>query len=92
MLLYELNTKSFIYTFQWHLCSKTDQIRHCEISARRTDEDGHGLVDLTAFNTDGFDVSGGISVNLNFMGGNSMTEKLRGWIKFHLNPAFNHAC
>ena len=34
------------------------KIRDCEISARRTDEDGHGLVDLTAFNTDGFDVSG----------------------------------
>jgi len=34
------------------------EIRFCEVSARRTDEDGHGLVDLTAFNTDGFDVSG----------------------------------
>lgn len=34
------------------------EIRHCEVSARRTEEDGHGLVDLTAFNTDGFDVSG----------------------------------
>ena len=38
--------------------SNLKQIRHCEVSARRTEEDGHGLVDLTAFNTDGFDVSG----------------------------------
>ena len=37
------------------------KIRDCEISARRTDEDGHGLVDLTAFNTDGFDVSGQVA-------------------------------
>jgi len=34
------------------------EIRWCEVSARRTEEDGHGLVDLSAFNTDGFDVSG----------------------------------
>ena len=27
-------------------------------SARRTDQDHHGIVDLTAFNTDGFDVTG----------------------------------
>jgi hypothetical protein len=33
-------------------------IRHCQVSARRTSEDSHGAVDLTAFNTDGFDVSG----------------------------------
>ena len=41
------------------------QIRFCEVSARRTDEDGHGLVDLTAFNTDGFDVSGFLPTDLN---------------------------
>ena len=34
------------------------EIRYCEISARRTDDDHHGIIDLTAFNTDGFDVSG----------------------------------
>ena len=33
-------------------------IRFCEVSARRTSEDSHGAIDLTAFNTDGFDVSG----------------------------------
>jgi polygalacturonase len=33
-------------------------IRYCEVSARRTSEDGHGNIDLTAFNTDGFDVAG----------------------------------
>jgi hypothetical protein len=33
-------------------------IRHCNVSARRTREDAHGPVDLSAFNTDGFDVAG----------------------------------
>ena len=28
------------------------------ISAKRTDQDHHGIIDMTAFNTDGFDVSG----------------------------------
>ena len=27
-------------------------------SAKRTDQDHHGIIDMTAFNTDGFDVSG----------------------------------
>ena len=34
------------------------EVRDCEISARRTDDDHHGIVDITAFNTDGFDVTG----------------------------------
>jgi len=34
------------------------EVRNCEISARRTNEDHHGIIDLTAFNTDGFDVTG----------------------------------
>merc|ERR1712048_1330359 len=34
------------------------EVRHCTIDARRTDNDGHGLIDITAFNTDGFDVTG----------------------------------
>jgi polygalacturonase len=34
------------------------EIRHSKIDARRTDKDGHDIVDMTAFNTDGFDVSG----------------------------------
>lgn len=33
-------------------------IRNCEVSARRTSADSHTAVDLTAFNTDGFDVAG----------------------------------
>lgn len=33
-------------------------VRHCSIVARRTPDDGHSLIDLTAFNTDGIDVSG----------------------------------
>jgi len=34
------------------------EVRFCEISARRTDDDHHGIIDITAFNTDGFDVTG----------------------------------
>lgn len=34
------------------------QVRFSEISARRDHIDGHDILDLTAFNTDGFDVSG----------------------------------
>jgi Glycosyl hydrolases family 28 len=33
-------------------------IHHVSIVARRTPLDGHGVIDLTAFNTDGIDVSG----------------------------------
>ena len=34
------------------------EVRNVGIDARRTREDGHGVVDITAFNTDGFDVTG----------------------------------
>ena len=34
------------------------EVRNTSIIARRTSQDGHGWVDLTAFNTDGIDVSG----------------------------------
>ena len=34
------------------------KVRYCEISAKRKDSDHHDIIDLTAFNTDGFDVSG----------------------------------
>ena len=33
-------------------------IRHCDVDARRTDLPYHDLFDLTAFNTDGFDIAG----------------------------------
>ncbi|EGD82886.1 hypothetical protein PTSG_03517 [Salpingoeca rosetta] len=33
-------------------------IRYCDVDARRTDRPYHDLFDLTAFNTDGFDVAG----------------------------------
>merc|ERR1719424_608728 len=33
-------------------------IRYCEVSARRTSADSHTAMDLTAFNTDGFDIAG----------------------------------
>lgn len=34
------------------------EIRNCEIDARRDTDDGHDIIDITAFNTDGFDVTG----------------------------------
>ena len=34
------------------------EVRNISIVARRTPEDGHGWIDLSAFNTDGIDVSG----------------------------------
>lgn len=34
------------------------EIRHSSIDARRMKDDGHNLIDMTAFNTDGFDVTG----------------------------------
>jgi len=34
------------------------EIRNCEIDARRSDLDSHNDYDLSAFNTDGFDVTG----------------------------------
>lgn len=34
------------------------EIRNSHINNRRTNADGHGAIDMTAFNTDGFDVSG----------------------------------
>ena len=33
-------------------------VRYTDIDVRRTENDGHGIWDLTAFNTDGIDVSG----------------------------------
>ena len=65
----DLNIFGFISNHFWYLhfwtyCILTwflrlfPEIRNCEISARRTDQDHHGIIDLTAFNTDGFDVDG----------------------------------
>jgi len=34
------------------------EVRWCDIVAKRTNNDGHDLIDITAFNTDGFDVTG----------------------------------
>jgi len=44
----------------WTLTANVDglEIRNSDIDARRTDHDGHGIIDMTAFNTDGFDVTG----------------------------------
>jgi hypothetical protein len=40
------------------LPNPTRQIRNCDVVARRTNADEHDIDDLTAFNTDGYDVSG----------------------------------
>ena len=34
------------------------EVRNSHIDARRTSADSHGVIDITAFNTDGFDVTG----------------------------------
>jgi polygalacturonase len=34
------------------------EVRNCEITANRTDKEMHDIIDMTAFNTDGFDVTG----------------------------------
>ena len=34
------------------------EVRNSHIDARRTSADSHGIIDITAFNTDGFDVTG----------------------------------
>jgi len=34
------------------------EVRYTDISARRDNDDGHDVIDMTAFNTDGFDVTG----------------------------------
>ena len=45
------------WTF-WAPYVDTLEIRHTTIDARRTQFDGHSFFDITAFNTDGFDVTG----------------------------------
>jgi polygalacturonase len=50
-----LNSARFHFTSK-NLDNAT--IRYCDVSARRTSEDGHGSVDMSAFNTDGFDLGG----------------------------------
>jgi len=53
--LYFLNSP--YWTFWAHQVDGLE-VRFSHISARRDDWDGHDIYDLTAFNTDGFDVSG----------------------------------
>jgi hypothetical protein len=45
------------HTLKLHVVNRVE-VRNISIVARRTTEDGHGWVDLSAFNTDGIDVSG----------------------------------
>merc|ERR1712005_66802 len=44
------------FTFNAHVNGL--EVRHTTVEARRTNNDGHNLIDLSAFNTDGFDLSG----------------------------------
>lgn len=49
------------YCFTHFISSWLDaglEVRHVHIEARRTTSDSHHLIDLSAFNTDGFDVQG----------------------------------
>ena len=52
---------SFVNSPRFHFISSglvDATIRFCEVSARRSSSDSHTALDLTAFNTDGFDVAG----------------------------------
>jgi len=44
----------------WTFSADVDglEIRHSSVDARRTDSDSHSVIDMTAFNTDGFDITG----------------------------------
>lgn len=44
----------------WTFSADVDglEIRNSDIDARRMHDDGHNIIDITAFNTDGFDVGG----------------------------------
>ena len=55
-----MDWKSAIVRSGWWKIKKITQLLPflCIFSARRTNEDHHGIIDLTAFNTDGFDVTG----------------------------------
>ena len=48
---------SAYWTF-WVHDVKGLEVRFCDIEARRTEKDKHTLIDITAFNTDGYDVTG----------------------------------
>jgi len=45
------------WTFWFHNVLNLE-VRHCDIDARRDEKDNHNLYDITAFNTDGYDVTG----------------------------------
>jgi len=50
--------KNSPYWTVWIYNVDTLEIRYCEISNRFDDYDGHDILNLSAFNTDGFDVTG----------------------------------
>uniref|UniRef100_A0A914Z5W6 Glycoside hydrolase family 28 protein n=1 Tax=Panagrolaimus superbus TaxID=310955 RepID=A0A914Z5W6_9BILA len=58
LLLENLYFKNSPYWTVWIHEVDGLEIRHCNISARRNDFDGHDDFNLVAFNTDGFDVTG----------------------------------
>lgn len=50
--------KDLPYWIFWVLNVDGLEVRHSKIDARRMNDDGHNIIDQTAFNTDGFDVTG----------------------------------
>jgi hypothetical protein len=51
----------FLNSAYWTFLSDNSdglEVRFCDISARRDHDDGHDIIDITAFNTDGYDVTG----------------------------------
>lgn len=58
VLVENLFLKNSPYWTFWAPSSNGLEVRDSVIHAARDDDDGHDVIDLTAFNTDGFDVTG----------------------------------
>lgn len=58
VLVENLNFLASPYWTFWATGLNGLEVRNSHIMNRRTEFTGHGIIDLTAFNTDGFDVSG----------------------------------
>jgi len=58
ILFENINFKNSPYWTFWAPHVDGLEVRNSDIDVRRTKKDGHGTIDLTAFNTDGFDVTG----------------------------------
>jgi polygalacturonase len=58
VLVEHLFLKNSPYWTFWAESMDGLEVRWTDIDARRDDDDGHDIIDITAFNTDGFDVTG----------------------------------